>query len=137
MPFLNVLLTSTELVNKCRLVNKNLRRLRLRQAIKRTTRLNSWSVTAPAFIAPPVTFTPSKPVPRVASPAPVPGLYGPARQATPVRKDPEDACYKYKKPGHFAWDYLESLKPATGINKLTESPVPGSDFKEESRNDQV
>ena len=29
MPFLNVLLTSTELANKCRLVNKNLQRLRL------------------------------------------------------------------------------------------------------------
>lgn len=137
MPFLDVLLTSTELANKCRLVDKNLRRLQIRQAAERTTRFRSRPVAAPTFTAPAVTFTASKPMPRTASPAPVPGLYGPARQATPVRKDPEDACYKCKKPGHFARDCPDSPKPATGINELTESPVPGSDSKEESGNDQV
>ena len=128
------MLISTKLVNKCRLVNKNLRRLQLRRATERTTRLNSRSVTAPAFAAPSVTFTPSKPMPRTASPAPVPGLYGPTRQATPARKDPEDACYKCKKPGHFARDCPDFLKLPISINELTESSVPRSDSKKESGN---
>ena len=135
MPFLDVLLTSTELVNKCWLINKNLRRLQLYRATERITRLNSRSITALTFTTPPVTFTSSKLIPRTASPALVPGLYGLARQVTPVRKDLEDACYKCKKLGHFAWDCPDSLKPPTGINELTESPVPGSNSKEESGND--
>jgi hypothetical protein len=133
LPFLDVLLTSTQLANKCRLVDKNLRRLQVRRTNLRTARLNPRPVTTATMGRPSATSTAAQPAFRTTSPAPAPRLYGPSRESTPVRKDPEDACYRCKKPGHYARDCPEALKLGTEVNELAK---PESD-SEESGKEQV
>lgn len=134
LPFLDTLLTSRALAHKCLLVDKNLRRLQLRRSQLRIARLPTRSVTTSPPVRQPVTTSISTPVVRTTSPTPAPKLYGPAREPTPVRKDPEDACFHCKRLGHFAKDCPELPKPRTDIKELTE-PTP--DSSSDSEKDQA
>jgi hypothetical protein len=134
LPFLDTLLTSKALAHKCLLVDKNLRRLQLRRNQLRTTRLTTRSVTTSPPVRQPATTLTSTPVVRTTSPSPAPKVYGPTRESTPVRKDPEDACYRCKKSGHFARDCLEPPRPRIDVKELAE---PNADSGSDSEKDQA
>jgi len=93
LPFLDTLLTSKALAHKCLLVDKNLRRLQQRRSQLRTAKLASRSVTTPISTQPPITTPKASIAVRVAPLNPVPKLYGPSRELTPVRKDLGETCY--------------------------------------------
>jgi len=132
LPFLDTLLTSKALAHKCLLVDKNLRRLQLRRNQLRTARLATRSVTASPPIRQPAMTSTSSPVVRATSPTPAPRLYGPTREATPVRGDPEDACFRCKQPGHFAKDCPEPPRPRADVKGLAgPAPDSGSDSEKD------
>jgi Zinc knuckle len=134
LPFLDTLLTSKALAHKCLLVDKNLRRLQLRRNQLRTARLPPRSViTSPPARQSATTSTPPSDV-RASSPTPAPKLYGPTRESTPIRKDPEDACYRCKQLGHFAKDCPEPPRPRIDVKELVE---PNTDSDSDSEKDQA
>jgi hypothetical protein len=132
LPFLDTLLTSKALAHKCLLVDKNLRRLQLRRNQSRTARLATRFVTTSPPIRQPAMTSTSSPVVRATSPTPAPRLYGPTREATPVRKDPEDTCFRCKQPGHFAKDCPEPPRPRIDVKELAgPAPDSGSDSEKD------
>lgn len=132
LPFLDVLVTSTALANKCRLVDKHLQRLQVRRRQQRTNRPANRSETTPLSSRQTATVPTAQTTGRTTSPAPAPRLYGPTREPTPARKDPEEACFRCKQPGHFAKDCPENPKPRADVKQLAE---PTSDSEPE--NDQA
>jgi hypothetical protein len=135
LPFLDTLLTSKELAHKCLLVDKNLRRLQQRRSQLRTAKLTTRSVATPIGTRPPVTTsTASFPVhTSPLNPNPALKLYGPTREATPIRKTLEETCFRCKQPGHFARDCLKPLALKADIKELIEPTTLDS----ESENDQA
>jgi Zinc knuckle len=134
LPFLDTLLTSKALAHKCLLIDKNLRRLQLRRNQLRTARLTARSATTSSTVRQPATISPSPAAVRMTSPTPAPKLYGPTRESTPVRKDPEDACFRCKQLGHFARDCPEPPRPRTDVKELAE---PAPDSSSDSEKDQA
>jgi hypothetical protein len=132
LPFLDTLLTSKALAHKCLLVDKNLRRLQLRRNQLRTARLATRSVITPPPARQSATTSTPPSVVRATSPLPAPKLYGPTRESTPVRKDPQDACYRCKQLGHFAKDCLEPPRPRADVKELAgPAPDSGSDSEKD------
>jgi hypothetical protein len=137
LPFLDTLLTSEALSKKCLSVDKNLRRLMQRRTqlrIARTSTRTAATVSGPRAL---VTSSTTQPAIRTTSPKPVPKLYGPTRESTPVRKDPEVTCYACKQPGRFANSCPEVPKPQADVKELAKAPAPASDSKPESGNEEA
>lgn len=136
MPFLDILLTSTALANKCRMLDNHLRRLQDRRAQLRAARPNARTAKASTTSRQAVTTTSVPLFTRASSPKPVAKVYGPVRESTPVRKDPEDVCFRCKQPGHFAKDCSEPPKPRTEVSELTK-PSLADDSDSESGKDEA
>ena len=122
LPFLDTLLTNKALANKCMLVDKNLRRLRQRQSQLRTAQPTPKAPTTFPTQRTSVTSPLGQRNTRATSPKPSTKIYRPLCEPTPARPDPEDACYRYKQPGHFAKDYPKPPKPRTEVQELAEPP---------------
>jgi len=133
LPFLDTLLTSKALAHKCLLVDKNLRRLQQRRSTLRAARtITPKSVMTSTNPRQTVTFSSTPAAIRATSPKPVTKPYGPSRESTPIRKDPEDACFRCKQPGHFAKDCPEPPRTRTDIKELIQSETdPGSDSEKD------
>jgi hypothetical protein len=134
LPFLDTLLTNKALANKCILVDKNLRRLRQRQSQLRTARPTPKAPTTFPAQRTSVTSPSGQRNTRATSPKPSTKIYGPSREPTPARPDPEDACYRCKQPGHFAKDCPEPPKPRAEVQELAEPP---SGTNSESENEEA
>jgi hypothetical protein len=134
LPFLDTLLTNKALANKCMLVDKNLRRLRQRQSQLRTARPTPKAPTTFPAQRTSATSPLGQRNTRATSPKPSTKIYGPSREPTPARPDPEDACYRCKQPGHFAKDCPEPPKLRTEVQELAEPP---SGTNSESENEEA
>jgi Zinc knuckle len=134
LPFLDTLLTSKDLAHKCLLVDKNLRRLQQRRSQIRATKLTARSsVPMPIGTQPLVTTSTAPPPVRTMPPNPALKLYGPSREATPIRKEPEETCFRCKRPGHFARDCPEPPALKADVKELMGPTILNSD----SENDQA